>query len=135
MKKQLLICTTLFSILFISSLHASDKGNTSLEVKKYKKIVDNLLVGLESGNEGLKLSSTFHLGEIKASKSVIALMRILHDDTNENARITAALALIKIGDARGIFQVKRASFFDESERVRRMCQKFYLEHSQKDIKS
>lgn len=135
MKKQLLFGVIMFSILFITSMNASDKGNAAIEVKKYKKIVDNLLVGLESDNEGLKLSSTFHLGEFKAYKSVIALMRILHDDANENARITAALALIKIGDARGVFQVKRASFFDESERVRRMCQKFYLDYSQKDIKS
>lgn len=135
MKKQLLIGAVLFSALFLTSLSASDKGNVSLEGKKYKKIVDNLLVGLESSNEGLKLSSTFHLGEIKASKSVISLMRILHDDVNENARITAALALIKIGDARGTFQVKRAAIFDDSEKVRRMCQKFYLDYSQNQTNS
>lgn len=131
MKKQIFIGAILFAILFLSSIQASDKGNVLPDGKKYSTIVDNLLIGLQSSNEGLKLSSTFHLGEFKASKSVISLMRILHDDVSENARITAALALIKIGDARGTFQVKRASIFDDSEKVRRMCQKFYLDYSQK----
>ena len=93
----------------------------------------NLMVGLESENFGLKTSSAFLLGEIHSSKAVIPLMKILRSDENEEARITAALALYKIGDARGIYAVKQAIRFDESERVRKLCSKFYIAFIIKEI--
>jgi hypothetical protein len=130
MKKKIVIGVMLTIFLLFSSIKASDKEKV-VSGEKYNKVVDNLLVGVESKNDGLRISSAFHLGEYKATKSVIALMRILHDDKNENARISAALALIKVGDARGTYAVKRAAVFDESERVKRVCEKFYLDYLQK----
>ena len=124
----------LAALLLFSSVQASDK-NKVVSIKKFNAIIDNLIVGAESQNNGLKISSTFHLGEYKASKSVISLLKILHDDKNENARISAALALIKVGDLRGVYAVKRAAIFDESLRVKRMCEKFYLDYYQKQKKS
>ncbi len=53
-------------------------------------------------------------------------MRMLRNAEPEDARIMAALSLIKIGDARGIYAVKQAIRFDESERVRKMCAIFYI---------
>lgn len=93
----------------------------------------NLLVGLESDNFGLKTSSAYLLGEIHSSKAVIPLMKILRSDKNEEARITAALALYKIGDARGIFAVKQAIRFDESDRVSKLCRKFYNSYVNNEI--
>ena len=89
------------------------------------RIVDNLLVGIKSQNSGLKLSSLYQMGNYDTEKSVIELMRILKDDPKDEARITAALSLYKLGDARGIYAVKRAAKFDESPRVRKMCENFY----------
>ena len=85
----------------------------------------NLIIGVESGNLGLKVSASYYLGERKSSRGVIPLMNTLHTDESVEARIMAALSLFKIGDERGIFAVKRAIEFDDNEQVRKMCAIFY----------
>lgn len=100
-----------------------------------EKAVENLLVGLNSDNEGLQSSSAFFLGEYNFREAVIPLMKILKSNAEEELRIQAALALIKIGDARGIYAVKRAGKFDESKRVREICSKFYNAYISKELTS
>ena len=87
--------------------------------------IQNLLIGLDSDNTGLTSSSAFYLGELSSTEAVIPLMKMLRNSEQEELRISAALALLKIGDARGIYAIKRAIVFDESKRVSDMCEKFY----------
>lgn len=128
MKTLFQYVTTVFVILSlalpISAKNLSNSASPS-EPKSKSVIVDNLLLGVKSQNEGLKLSALFQMGNYDTEKSVIELMRTLKDDPKDEARITAALSLYKLGDARGIYAVKRAAVFDESPRVRKMCEKFY----------
>lgn len=88
----------------------------------------NLLVGLASDNLGLRESCAFMLGEIGSSKAVIPLMGMLHDG-NESSRVVAALALARIGDARGVYAVKQAAKFDPSERVQKLAAWYYNEYA------
>ncbi|MGB5849469.1 MAG: hypothetical protein WBH40_13330 [Ignavibacteriaceae bacterium] len=90
--------------------------------------IQNLLIGLDSYNTGLTSSSAFYLGELSSTEAVIPLMKMLRNSEREELRISAALALLKIGDARGIYAIKRAIVFDESKRVSDMCEKFYNSH-------
>jgi HEAT repeat protein len=85
----------------------------------------SLLTGLESDNLGLKTSCAYLLGELEVSEAVIPLMKILKGDMNEQARISAALALYKIGTPLSIYAVKQAIKFDESERVSKLAKYFY----------
>ena len=87
--------------------------------------IQNLLIGLDSDNAGLTTSSAYYLGELSSTEAVIPLMKMLRNSEQEELRISAALALLKIGDARGIYAIKRAIVFDESKRVNDMCEKFY----------
>ena len=91
-------------------------------------IIKNLMNGINSDNQGLRMSSAYLLGEFKSDEAVIPLMKILKSDDNEQSRIMSALSLLKIGDARGIFAIKQAIQFDESERVRKMCSIFYQDY-------
>lgn len=91
-------------------------------------VIENLLNGVNSGNHGLRMSSAYLLGEIKADEAVIPLMKILKNDQNEEARIMAALSLLKIEDSRGLFAIKRTIQFDDSERVKKMCSIFYQDY-------
>lgn len=43
----------------------------------------------------------------------------------------AALSLFKIGDSRGIFEIRKSAKSDSSETVRKMCGIFYNMHSEK----
>jgi hypothetical protein len=92
------------------------------------RTVASLMMGIQSDNQGLRESAAFVLGEIKCTEAVIPLMRMLHEERSESARIAAALALSLIGDPRGVYAVRRAVTYDESKRVRLLSAYFYNEY-------
>ena len=120
------LLSTILVLTFISPALAGSLPNSNTEVDQ-SKIVENLVAGIKSDNLGLKTSSLYHLGSYDSEKAIIELLRALKDEKIESARISAALSLIKLGDARGIYAVKRAIKFDDSERVRNLCEKFYCQ--------
>ena len=124
--------TSLFVIAFL--LFLSDQifsqGNTEKNISSKDCCIKSLLQGLQSDNLGLQAGCTYMLGELCCGKSVIVLMDILHNNPSEELRILAALSLYKIRDSRGIFAIKQEMKFDESERVKRMCEKFYRAYLQ-----
>jgi len=126
--------TTLKSILamgVIAAVTATSWGADKVPVTpKITKdlVVTNLLNGLQSQNRGLKESAAFMLGEEKASRGVLPLMQMLRDGDQESSRIVAALSLCRIGDPRGVYAVKQAARFDDSERVRTLCAWFYNQY-------
>jgi hypothetical protein len=123
----LLIC---FLVLSISISSFGFILPAPAKIKKINRdlVIVNLLNGINSGNQGLRMSSAYFLGELKADEAVIQLMKILKSDENEEARIMAGLSLLKIKDSRGIFAIKQAVEFDDSERVRKMCSIFYQDY-------
>ncbi len=110
-------------LILISISLTSAKNQLTPEAKATAET--NYLAGLNSENEGLRVSSAYFLGEINSSKAVIPLMKMLRNDESESARTVAALSLIKLGDARGIHLVKKAIEFNDFEKVRCRCAKFY----------
>ena len=106
-------------LVFVGSLFASPKTNTENNVE------DNLIVGLNSDNLGLKTSSAYMLGEYGTSKSINSLLKVLKSGNTEEERITAAMALVKINTEQSMFAVKQNAKFDDSERVRKLCALFY----------
>ena len=99
-----------------------------MTAQKDEAAVSNLMIGLNSENQGLRESAACMLGELKADKAVIPLMSILRSDANESSRVIAALALCRIGDGRGVFAVRRAVTFDPSESVQKKCAWFYEQY-------
>ena len=108
-------------IIFSVSIFAENKN---LE-EKYKTIEDNLLVGLQTDNLGLKVSAAYFLGEMKSERAVIPLMKMLKGNTTDEEKLIAALSLCKIKSEKGMFAVKQRIKFDDSERVKRLCDIFY----------
>ncbi len=105
--------------IFVTSTFAGPNPNTR------ETIEQNYIEGINSDNTGLKVSSAYFLGEMKSDKAVIPLMKILREDNCDGARLAAALALIKIGDARGVYLVKRSIDFNDCEKVRKMARHLY----------
>jgi len=103
----------LISLITFSTFAGNNKGD---KVNDYA--VASLIMGINSNNFGLRTSAAYMLGELKCEKGVIPLMRMLKSENREDARIVAALALFKIGNAKGIFAIKQAIKFDQSERVK-----------------
>ena len=84
-----------------------------------------LLDDVSCDNCQQKENAIYDLGELRSARAVIPLMGVLHSDAEESSRIVAALALCRIGDARGTYAVKRAASFDSSEKVRTLAAWFY----------
>jgi hypothetical protein len=122
--KQVLILTVAAMLLAFSSALALDPQTTKSTVD-IDKVEASLLNGLNSKNQGLIISSTQMLGDIKSDKAVIPLMHMLKSENNESCKIAAALALYNIGDERGLYAIKRAAKFDDNNKVRSFCNKFY----------
>jgi HEAT repeat protein len=123
MTKLILVILTVLAFAINPSTAKGDKINDYT--------VASLIVGVNSDNFGLRTSSAYMLGELRCEKGVIPLMRMLKSEDREDARIVAALALLKIEDAKGMFAIKQAIKFDESERVRRLCTNFYHAYLEK----
>jgi HEAT repeat protein len=125
MKKFAIILASLILLAAFSTLAAGADKYAGMSKEKYTAAVENLLIGLRSDNIGLKGGCAFMLGELKATEGVVPLMAMLKSDECEECRTVAALALCRIGEARGVYAVKRAVKFDESERVQQKCAWFY----------
>ena len=128
--------TTIFMVLVLFfgvplSSVAKDGDNKNVVSES---TASSLLMGLKSDNIGLKSSCAYMLGELKVSSAVIPLMRLLHNDENEEVRISAALALYKIGTPMSIQAVKQAIKFDDSERVSNLAHKFYSDYVRGEFK-
>ena len=119
MKKSIL-----FLLLFITAVSFASNKNQS----QFSAIEKNLLVGIESENIGLKLSSAYFLGEIKSDKAIIPLLEILHNSEECCAKQVAALALYKINSARGMFAIKQAIKFEEHPQTIKICKILYNQH-------
>ena len=130
MKATMSILAAAALIIAATTAAAASDPSTALTAEKYARAEQNLLIGIESDNQGVKEGSAYMLGELKSSKAVVPLMKMLRTDDQEPARIVAALSLCRIGDARGVYAVKRATQFDDSERVAQRCAWFYNEYVQ-----
>jgi hypothetical protein len=116
---RLLSAAGIFTILFtFTSFGVGKPGLSDASVK-------SLINGVSSDNYGLRISCAQMLGDFKVENAINHLLNMLHSEDTEEARIVAALALYKIGSERSLFAVKRAAIFDDSQRVRKLCARFY----------
>ena len=131
-RKTILFAVSLLLLLTIQIL-PQEIADPNISAKE--ACVKTLLEGLNSNNRGLQAGCTYMLGELCCNRSVIALLDVLHNNPSEELRILAALSLYKIGDSRGIYAIKQSIKFDKSDRVKRICQKFYGVYMQKESSS
>lgn len=96
--------------------------------------VDNLTNGIQSNNSGLSVSSALVLydlineGYIESdygSKALIPLLRLLENGETDEVRISAALALYKLGNGIGIYKLRGVALFDDNEKVSTICKNLY----------
>jgi hypothetical protein len=133
MKRQIVLFTFFLLVAFPFLTYAQVTVQDQLSAKK-DCVKKSLLLGVESENLGLQSCAAYMLGEFCCDEAVVPLLNILHNSSYEEMRIMAALSLYKIGDSRGIFAIRQAIRFDESERVRKVCDRFYRAYLQGEEK-
>jgi hypothetical protein len=130
MKTSVVVLAALALMFFAGTVVAGGDNMKNMGASQYANAEENLLIGLRSDNQGLRESSAYMLGELGSGKAVIPLMSMLRNGDSESSRIVAALALTRIGDARGVYAVKRAASFDESQEVQKKCAFFVNEYAE-----
>ena len=126
---------TLFMLLMLMlpvSVVFSQSENLSSTQKS--EIVDNLNVGINSDNNGLRTSSADVLSDLvndkyldksAASKSMIPLLMMLENGKSDEERISAALALYNLGNPIGIYRLRGIAVYDNNEKVSTVCKNLY----------
>ena len=129
--------STLFavSLFLLFSFQILPQETALLKSSEMEACYKTLQQGLNSDNLGVQAGCAYMVGEVSCQRSVVCLMKLLHNSPSEELRILAALSLYKIGDSRGIYAIKQAIRFDESERVSRLCEKFYRAYLQDNFAS
>lgn len=133
MKRLMLLFAV--SLFLISSFQIFPQETTVKTSAEMEACFKTLQQGLNSENTGLIAGCAYMSGELRCERSIVPLLKILHNSKSEELRILAALSLYKIGDSRGIFAIKQSIKFDESERVQRMCSIFYKAYVDRDTES
>ena len=130
MKKSILLLVLLSFFLFSSSEIFAEN---SRDIKK-KEVVNNLVKGITSENQGLRVSAALKFSELidanyinknDAETAVIPLMHMLRKGNTEIERIAAALSLYRIKDGRGIYLLRGSAKFDSSDKVRKVNKNLY----------
>jgi hypothetical protein len=116
---------TLFTLLLTAETFAI--GPTYFASPRITKDVIEkcYLEGINSDNEGVRVSAATFLGYLKSEKAVLPLIKMMRDSDNDEARIIAALSLIRIGEEQGVYMVGRTALFNSSDRIKKIAEKFY----------
>lgn len=130
--KKIILLTAIILMAMVSMNFAGSKGKAK-KVVNIEAVSENLLNGVNSQNQGLQVSSAHLLGEFEVQNAVIPLLRVFNNTNSEGVKIAAALSLLKIGDSRGIKAIEFASKYDDSQRVKNMCKRFYLYHVKENM--
>jgi hypothetical protein len=128
MKRSIILFAV--SLILIFSFQILPQETADQNSSEMEACFKTLQQGLNSDNLGLQAGCAYMVGELCCQRSVITLLKLLHNCPSEELRILAALSLYKIGDLRGIFAIKQAIKFDESKRVQRMCEIYYKAYLQ-----
>jgi HEAT repeat protein len=115
---QLTKTLTVFS-LFVLLTGSVSAQTEYLDAKKLKTAIENLIVGIQSSNEGVKRDCIYYAGKYEFTETVNALIGELKQEKNPKDRALIALALYKIGDEKGIQAVYDAASTESDAKVKR----------------
>lgn len=116
-----MIAVFLAAMLFTGNALAKDDNTRIVE--------NNLMMGIESNNEGLVISSAHFLGELESDRAVIKLMSLTRAGNSDEVRIAAATALSQIGSSKGMYQIKEMTKENMSDELRAEFNRLWFEYS------
>ena len=113
------VLTILTVLVFASAtMGQSTKGTNPLFKEN---AIKNLIVGIQSENEGLRKNAIYYAGLYEIKEAAEALIDQFKNEKNTKVRVLIALALYKIGDGTGMEAVYTAAIKDNDPKVKRIC--------------
>lgn len=105
--------------LSVSAFATTPRSSESIDWSKAER---NYVVALASDNIGLRHSAASYIAEYRLPGAVVSLVNVLKHDKVEQMRMSAAQALVRIGNKEGLEAVQDAAMYDGSEKVAKFCE-------------
>lgn len=115
----------LFFLLVTDSFGQNQKIS---EVSKHKYALQNLEMGIQSENEGVRESAIYFAGQYRFIDAEDALIEQLKVEKDSDIKVLIGLALFRMNSEKGMNELQRLALNDENPRVRRMSQAIYSEY-------
>ena len=119
---QKLLAVTAASVLLFATALASQPMDTKYAAVDWNKAVANYVAGLKSANLGVTQSAAGFIAEYQLKDAIQPLIEVLKSDKVEQARMSAALALVSLDDPTARAAVQEAALYDGSEKVAKFCE-------------
>lgn len=120
---KLFTLTVLFTLLF--STAAFSQTNSIKDLTDHKYALENLTIGINSENPGVRKSAVYFAGKYKIEELVSALIDRLENEKDPSVRLLIAYSLYEINDVEGMKAVKELSLRDKDIKVKRMGTALY----------
>jgi hypothetical protein len=126
MKNLIKVIVIAAFVLSTSSLIIAKDPPIKAKRITYEQSENNLFIGLNSDNLGLRISCAYMLGEIKSKNAVPELTSFIDKVDNDKARLTAILALLKIASSESNVVLNQN---DSNIEISQLCERLINCHS------
>lgn len=114
----MVIAAVIAAMILSSNAFAMNLRADKTEISQ--KMVQNLAVGIESANLGLKTNCIYYAGFYEIEGLVKPLVDQLAKETNPNTRVLIALALYKIGSTEAMNAIEKLAKNDVDPAVKKI---------------
>jgi len=120
---------TLVAVLFVLLITDTFGQNQKIsEISKHKYALQNLEMGIQSENTGVRESSIYFAGQYRFIDAENALINQLKVEKDSDIKVLIGLALFRMNSEKGMNELQRLASSDENPRVRRMSSAIYSEY-------
>lgn len=124
-KFYFLLVTLLFVLLVTDTFGQNQKIS---DITKTKNAYENLLMGINSQNHGVRESSIYFAGKYRLIDTEQALIDQLQVEKNSDIKVLIGLALFRMGSEKGMIALQKLASKDDNPRVRKMSIAIYNEY-------
>jgi len=119
----------LVAILFVLLVTDTFAQNQKIsQVSNHKYALQNLEMGIQSENEGVRESAIYLAGQYRFIDTEDALIKQLKVEKDSDIKVLIGLALFRMNSEKGMNELQRLALSDENPRVRRMSSAIYSEY-------
>lgn len=124
-KLYFLLVAILFVLLVTDTFGQNQKIS---EISKHKYALQNLEMGIQSENAGVRESSIYFAGKYRFIDAEDVLINQLKVEKDSDIKVLIGLALFRMNSEKGMNELQRLASSDENPRVRRMSNAIYNEY-------
>lgn len=116
------------ALALVQTANVFSQENIKEKLFQHPTAVNDLMIGIQSENDGLRKSSIYFAGKYRIREVVSALIDQMDQEKNPSIRILIANSLFRIGDERGMEKIIAVAAKDDNGKVRRICSALVREY-------